>query len=197
MPHPLVQITPETHNVLLHLAYATPDNVAGQVIYDRAQCLLHRDAEKCLRQAVQNAQAAGLRLKIFDAFRPHEAQVKLWETAPDQAYVADPKIGSSHTRGTAVDLTLVDAFGAELDMGTGFDDMTSASHHFSDQVPPQAQANRLLLLKLMEDAGFAHLPHEWWHYALPANDDYPLIDSALLGELSPMQAVTTETATEG
>ncbi len=196
MSHPLVQITSETHDVLLHLAYATPDNVAGQVIYDQAVCLLHRDAERCLRQAARNARAAGLRLKIFDAFRPHEAQVKLWETAPDQAYVADPKIGSHHTRGTAVDLTLVDAQGHELDMGTGFDDMTTASHHFSDQVSSEAQANRLLLLKVMEDAGFVHLPFEWWHYALPANDTvneaYPLIDSALLGDLSPMQAAAAE-----
>ncbi|APW40388.1 D-alanyl-D-alanine dipeptidase [Rhodoferax koreense] len=197
MPHPLVQITPETHQVQLHLAYATPDNVAGQRIYDRAVCLLHRDAEACLRRAVALAADAGYRLKIFDAFRPHEAQVRLWETAPDQAYVADPKIGSNHTRGTAVDLTLVDGQGAELDMGTGFDDMTTASHHFSDAVSPVAQANRLLLMKVMEDAGFVHLPHEWWHYALPANDRYPLIDSALLGELSPMHLATTETATEG
>ena len=192
MSHPLVAITPETHQVLIHLAYATPDNVAGQVIYDRAHCLLHRDAEACLRRAVRAASAQGLALKIFDAFRPHEAQVKLWETAPDQAYVADPVIGSNHTRGTAIDLTLVDASGEELDMGTGFDDMTSASHHFSDAVSPAAQANRLLLMKLMEDAGFVHLPHEWWHYALPGNERYPLIDSALLGGLSPMQAVATE-----
>jgi D-alanyl-D-alanine dipeptidase len=192
MPHPLVAITPETHPVLLHLAYATPDNVAGRVIYDRAHCLLHRDAEACLRRAAQAARAQGLTLKIFDAFRPHEAQVRLWETAPDQAYVADPAIGSNHTRGTAVDLTLVGADGHELDMGTGFDDMTSASHHFSAAVSAGAQANRLLLMTLMEDAGFVHLPHEWWHYALPGNDRYPLIDSALLGELSPMLPVATE-----
>lgn len=187
MSHPLVQITPETHHVVLELAYATPDNVAGQVIYDRAQCLLHREAERCLRKAVANAWAAGYRIKIFDAFRPHEAQVKLWNTAPDKAYVADPAIGSNHTRGTAIDLTLVDHQGRELDMGTGFDDMTTASHHFSEAVTPEAQANRLLLMKVMEDAGFVHLAHEWWHYALPSHGDYPLIDSALLGELSPMR----------
>lgn len=185
MPHPLVQVHPHTHGVVLDLAYATANNVAGRKIYDRAYCLLHRDAEVCLRQAVRNAADAGYQLKIFDAFRPHEAQVLLWQTAPDQAYVANPAIGSNHTRGTAVDLTLVDAKGEELNMGTGFDDMSDASHHFSEQVSAQAQANRLLLLRVMEDAGFEHLPHEWWHYALPGH--YGLIDSAALGDLSPMR----------
>ena len=184
MPHPLVPVHPETHGVVLDLAYATANNIAGRPIYDRAHCLLHRDAEVCLRRAVLAAAAAGYRLKIFDAFRPHEAQVLLWHTAPDQAYVADPAIGSNHTRGTAVDLTLVDAQGDELDMGTGFDDMTTASHHFSLEVSVQAQANRQLLLRIMEDAGFVHLAHEWWHYALPGH--YGLIDSALLGDLGPM-----------
>lgn len=184
MSHPLVQLHPQTHGIVLDLAYATANNIAGRAIYDRAHCLLHRDAEACRRKAVILAAASGLRLKIFDAFRPHEAQVLLWETAPDRAYVADPAIGSNHTRGTAVDLTLVDAQGIELDMGTGFDDMTSASHHFSTKVSAQAQSNRQLLLRTMEDAGFAHLAHEWWHYALPGH--YGLIDSATLGDLSPV-----------
>ena len=185
--HPLVPITPQTHGVLIELAYATPNNVAGRTIYQRPVCLLHRDAEACLQQAVRLAAASGCRLKIFDAFRPQGAQVVLWDTAPDKAYVADPRIGSNHTRGTAVDLTLVDAQGHELDMGTGFDDMTARSHHFCDQVSPQAQANRLLLLDIMEKAGFRHIAHEWWHYALPPHDRYTLIDSALLGDLDPMQ----------
>jgi D-alanyl-D-alanine dipeptidase len=185
--HPLVLIAPPAHNVALELLYATPHNVAGQTLYQRALCLLHRDAELCLRRAIQAAAAMGLRLKIFDAFRPQEAQVILWNTAPDKVYVADPAIGSNHTRGTAVDLTLIDARGEALDMGTGFDDMTVLSHHGSDQVSPQAQANRLLLCQIMEDAGFAPIPHEWWHYALPGQGGYPLIDSATLGELNPMQ----------
>ena len=127
-----------------------------------------------------------MRLKIFDAFRPHEAQVLLWDAAPDKAYVADPAMGSNHTRGTAIDLTLINAAGDELDMGTGFDDMTAQSHHFSDTVSPQAQANRLRLLDIMETAGFKHIAHEWWHYALPYHDDHALIDSSLLGDLNPM-----------
>ena len=186
--HPLVPVCSQSHDVLLDLVYATPNNVAGQVIYRRALCLMHPDAEACLREAVRHAAQAGCRLKIFDAFRPHEAQVMLWHTAPDKAYVADPSIGSNHTRGTAIDLTLVDAQGHELDMGTDFDDMSALSHHFCDRVSHSAQANRMLLLKIMTNAGFEHIAHEWWHYALPGRDHYPLIDCAVLGNMNPMRA---------
>lgn len=185
--NPLVPLTTETHDVILDLVYATSNNIAGRPIYERHLCLLHRDAERCLRKAVQLAAKAGCKLKIFDAFRPHEAQVELWETAVDKLYVADPRFGSNHTRGTAIDLTLVDANGKELDMGTDFDHMTDLSHHFSDQVSPAAQANRLLLLNIMEEAGFKHLPHEWWHYDIPLQAEHTLIDSAHLGDLNPMQ----------
>ena len=184
--HPLVLISPATHDVVLDLLYATPNNVAGCVIYAQPLCLLHRDAELGLRRAVALAAESGCRLKIFDAFRPHEAQQLLWDTAPDRAYVADPAIGSNHTRGTAIDLTLVDAKGRELDMGTGFDEMTSLSHHFNTEVSALAQNNRSLLLGIMEGAGFAHIPHEWWHYALPHPERYPLLGSGSLGALNPM-----------
>jgi peptide/nickel transport system ATP-binding protein len=185
--NPLVPLSVATHGVILDLVYASSNNIAGKPIYGRQLCLLHRDAELCLRKAVQLAAKAGCKLKIFDAFRPHEAQVALWETAVDKRYVADPQFGSNHTRGTAIDLTLVDAQGGDLDMGTDFDHMTSLSHHFSDQVSPVAQSNRTLLLNIMEQAGFQHVAHEWWHYELPSQADHPLIDSKLLGSLNPMQ----------
>ena len=100
MTNPLVPLSAETHGVIVDLVYATSNNIAGKPIYGRHLCLLHRDAELCLRKAVQLASVAGCRLKIFDAFRPHEAQVELWETAVDKLYVADPQLGSNHTRGT-------------------------------------------------------------------------------------------------
>lgn len=187
--HPLVSISAATHDVLLDLAYARPNNVAGRVIYARPLCLLHRDAEAGLRRAVALAAESGCRLKIFDAFRPHEAQLLLWDTAPDRAYVADPQVGSNHTRGTALDLTLVDAEGQELDMGTGFDEMSQLSHHSNPAVSPRAQANRQLLLATMEGAGFVHIAHEWWHYALPHPERYPLLSSDALGPLNPMYSV--------
>lgn len=185
MQNILSQISEQSHGVVLDLVYATANNITGVPIYQRPICLLHRDAAHALHTASALARQAGLRLKIFDAFRPHEAQVMLWNSASDKAYVADPALGSNHTRGVAVDLTLVDAQGHELDMGTGFDDMTVQSHHFRTDISAQAQANRLQLLDIMEQAGFEHIPHEWWHYALPAAHSYPLIASHKLHQLNP------------
>ena len=182
----LVAINPEEHNVEINLVYASPDNISGRAIYKRPLCLLHRDAEMALRKAVTNAGNMGYKIKIFDAFRPQEAQEMLWESLSDSSYIADPQQGSNHTRGTALDITLVDSEGRDLDMGTSFDDMSPLSHHFSDQVPPKAQANRLLLLNIMEEAGFEHIAHEWWHYALPENEAHALIQSGQLAELNPM-----------
>ena len=184
--HSLVPLAPQTHDVVLDLLYATTNNMTGRPIYVQALCLLHRDAETCLRQAAKLARHAGVQIKIFDAFRPHEAQVLLWEAATDKAFVADPRIGSNHTRGVAIDLTLVDDQGQELDMGSGFDEMSELSHHFNPQVRPAALSNRQLLLDIMQPAGFEPIAHEWWHYSLPGAQAYPLVDSAALGTLNPM-----------
>lgn len=174
--HPLVPITPGTHLVDICLAYATDDNFTGKTIYRTAHCLLLAQAEAALRKAVAVARQAGCTLRIFDAYRPPQAQQALWDFLPDDRYVASPKRGSNHSRGTAVDLTLVDAGGRALDMGTGFDDMTAASGHFYDGLPETVQRNRLLLLGIMQAAGFAHIASEWWHYELPGSRALPLIE---------------------
>ena len=184
--HSLVPVAPQTHDVVLDLLYATSNNMTGRPIYAQPLCLLHQDAEASLRQAAHLARHAGVQIKIFDAFRPHEAQVLLWEAATDKAFVADPRIGSNHTRGVAIDLTLVDTQGQELDMGSGFDEMSELSHHFNPQVRPAALANRQLLLDIMQQAGFEPIAHEWWHYSLPNAQGYALVDSAALGALNPM-----------
>ena len=92
-------------------------------------------------------------------------------------YVAGPSKGSNHTRGGAVDLTLVGADGRALDMGTPVDTMNAASHHFHAAHPAQIQVNRMRLLTVMLEAGFQHHPREWWHYQLPAAQQFPRIGS--------------------
>ena len=174
---PLVSITEQSHDVAIDLIYAGPDNFTGQVIYEHALCFLHPQAEACLRKAIVAAEGFGFRLKILDAFRPQEAQEALWAVAPLPGYIADPAKGSNHTRGVAVDLTLVDADGQVLDMGTPVDTMTPASHHFHAAHPVAIQLNRMRLLTIMLEAGFFHHPNEWWHYQLPDAGQFPLIDS--------------------
>ena len=174
---PLLPITEATHDVLIELIYSSADNFTGQVIYEHSLCFLHPQAEACLRRAVTAARELGLRLKVLDAFRPQEAQEALWAVAPLPGYVADPAKGSNHTRGVAIDLTLVAADGQLLDMGTPVDTMTAESHHFYAGHCAAVQINRARLLTVMLEAGFLHHPQEWWHYQLPDANHFPLIDS--------------------
>ncbi|CCQ75703.1 D-alanyl-D-alanine dipeptidase [Magnetospira sp. QH-2] len=163
---PLIEITPQTHNVDLDIAYATADNFTGKPVYTRAACYLHPEAEALLRQAVDLAAIQGWRLKIFDAFRPSEAQWRLWNHTPDPEFLADPRRGSPHSRGAAIDLTLLDRHGRELEMGTPFDRFSPLSHHGNGDISPAAQHNRLLLMGLMTTAGWDFYRNEWWHYQL-------------------------------
>ncbi len=179
---PLVDITPGRSGLLIDLAYARPDNVTGKPIYANARCYLHPDAAALLDRAAGLASPLGLSLKIFDAYRPPEAQWALWNAFPNPEFVADPRRGSPHSRGVAVDLTLVDAAGRELEMGTPFDDFTPASHHGSLAVPVEAQRNRALLLGLMTASGWDFYRNEWWHYQLFDARGYPLISDSALPE---------------
>ncbi len=112
------------------------------------------------------AAALGLRFKIFDAYRPIEAQWVFWHAATDKRFVADPRKGGIHTRGAAVDLTLVDADGAELPMGAGFDEFSDRSAHGSLDIEPEAMRNRAMLLGIMSACGWDNYRLEWWHYQL-------------------------------
>src|SRR5262245_43356490 len=96
----LILITPLEYNVEIDLRYATEDNFTGALVYQAgAKCYLHEEAALALRKSVEIAGALGYRLKIFDAYRPTEAQWKLWKHTPDPDFLADPHKGSPHSRG--------------------------------------------------------------------------------------------------
>ncbi|WP_417789434.1 D-alanyl-D-alanine dipeptidase [Terasakiella pusilla] len=162
----LIEITEQTHDVVLDLKYATNDNFTGEPVYAKAHCYLHEEAEALLRVAIEIAARQGYRFRIFDAFRPSEAQWKLWNHTPDDEFLADPRRGSPHSRGAAIDLTLMDENGEDLDMGTGFDAFTPLSHHGNPDVSPEAEKNRLILMGIMTTAGWDFFRNEWWHYQL-------------------------------
>ncbi|WP_160000389.1 D-alanyl-D-alanine dipeptidase [Roseomonas sp. 18066] len=169
----LVPVT-EADGFALDIRYATPDNLTGAPIYRRPVALLLPEARDFLFDARDQAARLGLRIKVFDAFRPMEAQWALWHAVTDKRFVADPRLGGVHPRGAAVDLTLLDAAtGEELPMGTGFDAVQAESAHGHAGVPLADQRNRALLLGLMTAAGFDHYKLEWWHYQLPAPKRFP------------------------
>ncbi len=170
----LVEITPDAYSVRLDIRYATSSNFTGEAVYTAAKCFLHHEAAEKLQAAVKLAEAIGYQLKIFDAFRPTEAQWKLWEHTPDPDFLADPNRGSPHSRGVAVDLTRCNMDGVELDMGTEFDEFSELSHHGNQEVSPEAQRNRHVLMGIMTTAGWDFFRNEWWHYQLFNSRDYML-----------------------
>jgi D-alanyl-D-alanine dipeptidase len=174
----LVAIAPSDFDVDVTLAYATDANLTGRPVYRNAECWLHREAAEKLTTAIALARPLGYRLRIFDALRPVEAQWALWNANPDPEFLADPRRGSPHSRGVAVDLTLLDDSGRALDMGTAFDAFTPLSHHGRTDIPPDAQRNRLLLMGLMTAAGWDFYRNEWWHYQLFDARRYPLVGDA-------------------
>lgn len=175
LPAAYVEIEQPAYDVDIYLAYATADNFTGRPVYENAHCYLHEDAAAHLERAIEFAGRLGYRMLIYDALRPSEAQWYLWNHTPDPDFLADPRRGSPHSRGVAVDLTLIDDAGAPLDMGTGFDAFTPLSHHGAD-VSAEAQRNRHLLLGIMSTAGWDFYSKEWWHYQLFDPRRYPLAE---------------------
>jgi len=176
----LVEIVPPAFDIDLAIAYAGADNFTGRPVYARPGCYLHEEAAALLRRAVVLAAGIGLRLRVFDAYRPTEAQWVLWNHTPDPEFLADPRRGSPHSRGVAVDLTLIDRDGDALEMGTAFDVFTPRSHHGADGIGGEAARNRHLLLGLMTAAGWDFYRNEWWHYQMFDSRRFPLISDRAL-----------------
>ncbi len=176
MHESLVEIKPPEFAVELDIRYATANNFTGAAIYKRAGCYLHREAAKKLQEAVRLAAAVGCRIKIFDTYRPVEAQQALFDHTPDPEFISQPGVGSTpHCRGVAVDLTLTDEAGNDLEMGTEFDAFTPLSHHANTEISRKAQQNRFVLMGIMAAAGWDFYRNEWWHYQLFNPREYPLL----------------------
>ena len=175
----LVKITDKELDIVIDLKYGTKDNFTGEKVYKEQHLYFHSEALEKFKVAIEIAKKIGFRFKVFDAFRPQEAQVALWNHTPDPNFLADPARGSAHSRGVAVDLTLIYSSGKELDMGTEFDAFTHLSYHgVTKDISIEAQKNRLTLLGIMSAAGWDFYKNEWWHYQLFDAKKYPLISDA-------------------
>lgn len=163
--HPLVDVQDINSNILVELRYATTNNFTGEVIYDFDKCYLQKEVAQALSKVERELEEMGLRLKIWDGYRPPKAQQKLWDLVQDERYVSNPqKNGGRHTRGTAVDLTIVYKNGQEIAMPTGFDDFSEKAHRNYMDLPHEVLDNRNLLEMVMFENGFVGLPTEWWHF---------------------------------
>jgi D-alanyl-D-alanine dipeptidase len=163
--------------IAVDLRYASDDNFVGRDLYSPFDCAwLHRDAAAALEQVVAwlAAERPGVKALVLDALRPQRVQQQLWDALDGtdlQMYLANPIRGSIHSFGMALDITILDEEGRELDMGTGFDDLSEKSHPKLEQqllqrgeITLEQIANRQLLRDAMSQAGFQGISTEWWHY---------------------------------
>jgi D-alanyl-D-alanine dipeptidase len=161
--------------ILLDIRYATADNFTKAKIYDCPACLLRPEVARAIVKANKSLKKRGLRLKMFDCYRPRPYQQRLWDKAPDPNYVTPPAKGSMHSRGVAVDLTIVDARGIALDMGTPYDFFGPEAHTDYTNLPQKVLDNRRLLRETLEAVGFKGIRTEWWHFSWQKKV-YPLSD---------------------
>lgn len=172
----LVDVAAIAPHIIIDMPYATSDNFTKKVIYTAHRAYLIKHVAHALKNASDEFNALGYALKIWDAYRPLQAQYIFWQLVPDERYVADPKKGSRHNRGCAVDVTLVDMDGKELDMGTGFDDFTHRAHRDCDEFQPHVIKNRALLQDIMEKNRFIGWHNEWWHFDFEDWQQHPVLD---------------------
>ncbi len=157
-----------SNDFVYDLKYATEDNFLNAKVYECAECYTRVKTAKALIKINKELIEKGYRIKFFDCYRPLDVQKKMWEIVPNSQYVAKPSKGSIHNRGGAVDITLVDKNGDELDMGTAFDYFGREAYHDYTKHSDTILANRKLLKQTMEKNGFWSTRTEWWHYNFSA-----------------------------
>ena len=134
-------------------------------MYNCGKCFLRPEVAEAIVKAQKKLEKKGYGLKMFDCYRPRPFQQRLWDKVPDDRYVTNPKKGSMHNRGAAVDLTLVDKNGKELDMGTPFDFFGEKAYQTCTDLPKNVLENRKLLNTTLESVGFKTIRTEWWHFS--------------------------------
>lgn len=171
----MVRVRDYAPAVRIDLRYSGKRNMTGKAIYDFRDAYLRYGTVNKLIRAQKKLEKSGMGLEIWDAYRTVQAQKKLWKVCPNTAYVTDPsKEYSSHTRGNAVDVTLVDSDGTEMVMPTDFDNLTRlADRDYSDIEDQFARDNAKLLEKTMKSCGFTPFKEEWWHFT--DSDNYGVL----------------------
>ena len=155
-----------SRDFVFDMKYATTANFLKEQVYPCAECYLRVKTVKSLLAANQAFLAQGYRIKLYDCYRPKAIQKKMWKLVPDANYVANPKKGSIHNKGGAVDISLVDSLGVELDMGTPFDFFGEEAGHNYTNLPEAVLNNRKFLKQIMLQNNFTSFDSEWWHYNL-------------------------------
>jgi D-alanyl-D-alanine dipeptidase len=181
----LVELVELDATIKLDIRYAGSNNFLGKPVYKEARAFLQRPAAEALLAAHRELARDGYGLLIHDGYRPWAITKLFWDMTSgfQREFVADPKTGSKHNRGCAVDLTMYDlATGRVVEMPGGYDEMSPRSYPDYPGGPPEARARRDLLRKVMERHGFTVESNEWWHFNYRDWQLYPILDIAF-GEI--------------
>lgn len=174
----MVEVKALIPTLVYDLRYSTTNNFTRERLYkDGDKTYLRKPVAEAIADVQNELSALGYGLKIFDAYRPYKVTEKIWSLVGDERFAADPKKGSNHNRGIAVDLTIIDLkTNKELDMGTGFDSFTDTAHTSFIHLSKQVLKNRFLLKELMIKHGFHIFETEWWHFYWEDNRSYSILD---------------------
>lgn len=176
----LVDLQKVNPRILVDLVYATSQNFTGHIVYTFQKCYMRKEAASALSLVQEDLEKLGFGLKVWDGYRPMQAQQKFWDLIQDERYVAPPSMGGRHTRGTAVDLTIVTKDGKELPMPTKLDDFNESAHRDYMNLPKNLIENREFLEKAMKKRGFTGFPTECWHFDFDGWEKYPVIADLIL-----------------
>jgi D-alanyl-D-alanine dipeptidase len=173
----LVDLSKLIKTINLDIRYATTHNFTGKIIYTKAKAFARKPVAIALKKAQDSLAYYKLGIKIFDAYRPYAASEKFYKVYPDTNFVANPRYGSRHNRGCAVDLTLINLVtGKELKMPTEFDDFSNKANPYNMNFSKEIIQNRTFLFNIMAHFGFIHNSTEWWHFDYTGWERYSLMD---------------------
>lgn len=175
----LVELAGLDPGIKLDIRYATDRNFVRRPVYAEARAFLQRPAAVALVHAHRALREKGYGVLVFDGYRPWAVTKLFWDLTPPErrAFVADPRKGSKHNRGCAVDLSLYDlATGREVEMPSAYDEMSPRAHPRYAGGTPEQRARRDLLRAAMEREGFTVEPNEWWHFNHRDWREYPILD---------------------
>ena len=172
-----ILLTSLDKDLVIDLKYATTDNFTGKVVYPSAIAVLRAETAEKLAAANKELMTLGYRIKVWDAYRPVSVQIIFWELVQDSRYVANPyKGGSIHNKGSAVDITLVDSSGKEIEMPSAFDDFSERASRNNPNMSSAARKNMKLLTDIMVKHGFTYIDSEWWHFNDSNAKKYDIVD---------------------
>lgn len=175
----LVELVRLDSTIRLDIRYATPQNFMGRPMYAQARAFLQRPAAEAVVRVHRALRAQGYGLLVFDGYRPWAVTKKFWDETPPakRSFVANPKKGSKHNRGCAVDLSLYDLrTGREVVMPSPYDDFTPRASSSYTGGTEEQRTMRALLRAAMEAEGFRVEPGEWWHFDHRTWREYPILD---------------------